>query len=325
MELIQVSSDNIDLSSEGYDRYLFRYGRDSDVVKESIRNVGLINPVILKRNQDVNGVYTIVCGYQRIMACQELGQVSIEAKVIDGLNDEEILLLVLHDNLSSRGFNEIEKGIVIKKFLDTGYSYDRLMSEITPLLGVPSNKNMIDKYISLLRLGSEIKKAVAKCEIEPEKAFLLMQLDDVERDIVWRVLFRESSTNINETKETIRNLLDLKQIKQMEMVELLSSKEISLITSDSKSNKRQRGERIYTLIKSMRYPVVSKKEDEFDKSCSELGLDNDVRINHSRYFEGDEIRITIKVSNEEKLRANIEKLLSNIGNGMFKKIFSIFK
>lgn len=152
-----------------------------------------------------------------------------------------------------------------------------------------------------------------------------MQLDDVERDIVWRVLFRESSTNINETKETIRNLLDLKQIKQMGMVELLSSKEISLIISDSKSNKRQRGERIYILIKYMRYPVISKKEDEFDKSCSELGLDNDVRINHSRYFEGDEIRITIKVSNEEKLRANIEKLLSNIGNGMFKKIFSIFK
>ena len=31
------------------------------------------------------------------------------------LNDEEILLLVLHDNLSSIGFNEIEKGIVLKK------------------------------------------------------------------------------------------------------------------------------------------------------------------------------------------------------------------
>ena len=78
--------------------------------------MGLINPVILKRNQDADGGYTIVCGYQRIMACQELGQVGIEAKVIDGLNDEEILLLVLHDNLSSRGFNEIENGIVIKNF-----------------------------------------------------------------------------------------------------------------------------------------------------------------------------------------------------------------
>ncbi len=89
--------------------------------------------------------------------------------------------------------------------------------------------------------------------------------------------------------------------------------------------KRQRGESIYRLIKTMRYPVISKKEGEFDNFCRELGLDNDVRVNHSRYFEGDEIRITIKTSEEEKLRISIEKLLSNIKNGTFKKIFSMFK
>lgn len=325
MELIQISLDNIDLSSGNYDRYLFSYGRDSSSLIGSLKQVGLINPVILKKNRDAEGVYTIVCGYQRIKACQELGIKKVEAKVIDGLNDEEIMLLALHDNLSSRGFNEIEKAIVLKKFLEMGYSCDRLISEITPLLGVPPNKNIIDKYIDILTLDTEIKKSVADDELEPEKAFLLITLDGVERDIVWRVLFRESSTNVNEAKETIRNLLDLKQIKQMGMVELLSSEEISLIISDNKSKKRQRGERICRLIKTMRYPVINKKENEFDNSCRELGLDNDVRINHSRYFEGDEIRITIKASNEEKLRVSIEKLFSNIKNGTFKKIFSIFK
>ena len=325
MDLMQVSLKNIDLSSEDHGRYLFNCRQDSNALISSIKDVGLINPVILKKNQDADGVYIIVCGYQRIKACQKLGQVSIEAKVINGLNDEEIMLLALHDNLSSRGFNEIEKAIVLKKFLEIGYSYDRLMSEITPLLGVPPNKNIIDKYIDILTLDTEIKKSVTDDELEPEKAFLLITLDGVERDIVWRVLFRESSTNVNEAKEIIRNLLDLKQIKNKEIVELLSSKEISLIISDKKSNKRQRGERICRLIKTMRYPVISKKEDEFDSSCRELGLDNDVRVNHSRYFEGDEIRITIKASNEEKLRMSIEKLLSNIKNGTFKKIFSICK
>jgi ParB family transcriptional regulator, chromosome partitioning protein len=325
MKINQVSLNNVDLSSENHDRYLFNYRQDSNALMSSIKDVGLINPLILKKNQDADGVYTVVCGYQRIRACQKLGFKSIEAKVIKGLNDEEIMLLALHDNLSSRGFNEIEKAIVLKKFLETGYSCDRLISEITPLLGVPPNKNIIDKYINLLTLDTEIKKAVADDDLEPGKAFLLITLDVVERDIVWRVLFRESSANVNEAKETIRNLLDLKQIKQMGMVELLSSKEISLIISGNKSNKRQRGERICRLIKTMRYPVISQKEDEFDNSCRELGLDNDVRVNHSRYFEGDEIRITIKASNEEKLRANIEKLLSNIKNGTFKKIFSIYK
>ncbi|MGR3303377.1 MAG: ParB/RepB/Spo0J family partition protein [Candidatus Scalindua sp.] len=325
MKINQVLLNNIDLSSEDHDRYLFNYRQDSNALMDSIRKVGLINPVILKKNQDADGVYIIVCGYQRIRVCQKLGYESVEAKVIEGLNDEEIMLLALHDNLSSRGFNEIETAIVLKKFLEIGYSYDRLMSEITPLLGVPPNKNIIDKYIDILSLDTEIKKSVADDELEPEKAFLLITLDGAERDIVWRVLFRESSTNVNEAKEIIRNLLDLKQIKNKEIVELLSSKEISLIISDNKPNKRQRGERICRLIKTMRYPVISKKEDEFDSSCRELGLDNDVRINHSRYFEGDEIRITIKASNEEKLKANIEKLLSNLKNGTFKKIFSICK
>ncbi|MHC4321576.1 MAG: ParB/RepB/Spo0J family partition protein [Planctomycetota bacterium] len=325
MDLKQVSLDNIDLSSENYDRYLFRYGRDSKLVKESISKVGLINPVILKKSRDADETYSVICGYERIMACQKLGQVGVEAKVEDGLSDEEILSLVLHDNLSSRGFNEIEKGIVLKKFLDIGYSYDRLMSEIAPLIEIPPNKNIINKYISMLRLDSEIKQAVARGELELERAFLLITLDDTERDDVYRLLFRESITNTNEAKETIRNLLDLRLIKQLEIDELLSSSEISHIVSDSKSNKRQKGEKICRLIKSMRYPSISMKEDEFDKSCRAMRLDNDVRINHSRYFEGDEIRITLKASNEEKLGNNLELLLLNIRNGTFKKIFSLFK
>ncbi len=325
MELIQVALGNIDLSSEDYDKYLFRYGRDSGTVKDSIKKVGLINPVILKKSVEVDESYSVICGYQRIMACQELGQVSFEARVVDGINDEEILLLVLHDNLSSIGFNEIEKGIALKKFLDIGYSYDRLIAEIAPLLEIPPNKKIIDKYLSVLMLDSKIKESVARGELEPEKAFLLIALDDAERDAVYRFLFRESNTNTNEAKEAIRNLLDLKLIKKLEIEELLSSNEISHIISDSKSNKRQKGEKICRLIKSMRYPSISMKEAEFDKSCRELKLDNDVRINHSRYFEGDEIRITLKASNEEKLENNLDKLLLNIRNGTFKKLFSLFK
>ena len=317
--------DNIDLSSKSYDRYLFRYGRNSDVVEDSIRKVGLINPPILKKNPDTEGTYSIICGYQRILACKKLGQLSIDARVIDGLNDEETLLLVLHDNLASRGFNEIEKGIVLKKFLDIGYSYDRLTAEITLLLEIPPNKNIIEKYLSVLILDNEIKQSIARSELELERAFLLITLDDAEREVVYRFLFKESITNTNEAKEAIRNLLDLKLIKKMEMEELLLSDEISHIISDNKSNKRQKGEKLCSLIKSMRYPSISMKEDKFAKSCRELKLDNDVRVNHSRYFEGDEIRITLKAFNEEKLGGNLERLLLNIRNGMFKKLFSIIK
>ena len=324
MKLEQVFLNDIDLSSDNYDRYLFNYGRDLNLISNSIKKVSLINHVILKKSRNADQAYVVVCGYQRIMACLKLGWESIEAKIIDGFSDEETLLLVLHDNLSSRGFNEIEKSIVIKKFMDIGYSYDRLISEIAPFLVIHPNRKIIEKYLSILRLDSEIMKSVASGELELEKAFLLEALDDEDKEIVFRILFRGASTNINEIKETIRNLLDLKLIKKQGIVELLSSREVTNILLDSKYNKRQKGERICKLIKHMRYPVISEKEDEFGLLCKELGLDNDVRVNHSKYFEGDDIRITIKASNQEKLKANLEKLISNVKKGKFKKIFTLF-
>ena len=320
METMHILINNIDLSLKGYDRFLFSYSRDNNSLVESIGKVGLINPVILIKDHET---YTIVCGCQRIKAYKELGINTIESKVVEGLNDEELLQLSLHDNIFSRGFNEIEKAIAVKKFMEAGYSFDRVAAEITPLLGLPPSKKIIDKYLSLLKLNKEIKDAVAKNELELEKAVLLIQLDDVDREIVYRILFRESYTNLNETKETIRNLLDLKQIKEKEIKELPTASEINSILSNSKTNKRQKGERIYKLIKTMRYPAISEKEKAFNKSCSELGLDNHVRINHSGYFEGDDIRITIKAVSEEGLKANIEKLTANINSGAFKKLFSI--
>jgi ParB/RepB/Spo0J family partition protein len=324
MDIKQISLNDIDLSSQSHDRFLFSYARDLNVTMDSIKKVGLINPVILNKTHDRDETYTIVCGYQRIKVFKKLGEERIDAKVVKGLSDEELSLLSLHDNMFSRGFNEIEKAIVIKKFQEIGYSYDRLMSEITPLINIPPNKKILDKYLSLLKLDREIMNAVAGNELEPEKAFLLIMLDNAERDFVYRILFKESGTNINETKETIRNLLDLRQIERKSITELLASGEVSNILSDSKINKRQKGEMVYKLIKSMRYPAISKKEDEFARSCKGLGLDNNVRITHSRFFEGDDIQITIKASDEEKLRNSIEKFLSNIENGAFKRIFSVF-
>ncbi|MCP4269757.1 MAG: ParB N-terminal domain-containing protein [Candidatus Brocadiaceae bacterium] len=325
MELVKVLLSEIDLSSENYDRYLFNYERVSNSITDSIKKVGLINSVIIKKNLDADQTYIVVCGYQRILVCQELGWECIEAKVIDAFSDEETLLLALHDNLSTRGFNEIEKAIVLKKFMNIGYSHDRLISDIVPLLGIPQSIKIIDRYLSVLSLESEIKRFVAKGELELEKAFLLVSLDDTDKDIAFRILFKESSTNINEAKETIRNLQDLKLIRKQELTEMLTSQKITDILVDSKYNKRQKGERICKLIKYMRYPVISEKENEFDVLCGELGMDNDVRVNHSKYFEGDEIRITIKASNEEKLRVNLEKLISNIEDSSFNKIFSLFK
>ena len=320
MDISQVFIRDIDITSEGHKRYLSSYGRALNGVMDSVRKVGLINPVLIKKNPGFNTMHTTICGYQRILAFQKLGLKSIAARIVVGFTDEELLLMSLHDNLFSRGFHDIEKAIILKNFREIGYTNKRLLTEIAPLLRIPLKEKMVERYFSLLQLESEVIDSVAKEELELDKAFLLIPLEETERNCVHNLLYKETRTNVNEAKETLRNLLDLKQIKQTGIPELLKIKVIRDILDNKRTNKRQKGEGLYRLIKHMRYPTISKKEAEFARSIKELGLGNSVRINHAPFFEKDEVQITIKSSDEENLKNHLERVLSHVHVGSFKNI-----
>ncbi|MGR3220013.1 MAG: ParB/RepB/Spo0J family partition protein [Candidatus Anammoxibacter sp.] len=321
IEIINISLNDIDVCSESFDMFLFSYNRDVTKIIDSIKDAGLINPVILRDRQNSSGLYTIVCGYQRIKAYSELRMAKIPARVICDASDDELTLLSLNDNLFSGIFNEIEKAIVIKKFQDIGYSEERLITEITSKLSIAPNKKIIAKHLSLLKLENEIKNSVASKEIEMEKALLLLDLNATERAFVYDLLFKEASVNFNEAKEVIRNLIDIAQMQQQEITEILTSSAVVSIYKDESLNKRKKGERITGLIKKLRYPRISRQEEHFNNICKELNLDSSVRVNHTKYFEQNGIQINIKSPNEEKLKSDVAKLVYNLENGKFKQIF----
>lgn len=312
----------IDVSGEECNRFLFTYNRDTVSLAESFSCVGLINPVTLFRLTGSSDKYAVVCGSLRVKVMKELGFDSIRARVLKG-SVEELMMLSVHDNMFCRGFNDIEKGLVIKKFSDIGFSEERFISEIAPLLGVAPNKKVVEKYVAILGLEDEIKLSVACGEVELEKALVLLQFDRTDRGFVYDLLFKESNINLNEAKEVVRNLSDLKQMKQIDITEILMADDITSIIKNEKFNKRQKGERVCMLIKQKRYPMICEQEDKFAKTCKDLGFNNNVRINHSRYFEGNEIQITMKISDEKKLEEGVEKLMVNVGNGKFKKLLAI--
>ena len=319
-----VSIKDIDISSTGFDRFLFSYNRDFKQIKNSINRIGLINPVILQKQQykDKHN-HIVVCGYQRVKACIELRNDVIKAKVIDSACNEKLLLTCFHDNIFTREFNDIEKALIVKKFLSIGYSFNKLTTEITNNIGMPPNKKIHDKYLALLDFEKEIKDAIANNEIEMEKALQLLEFDHTDRAFIYDLLFKEVNINLNETKDIIQSLTDLKHMKQTEITEIMTSNEITKIISDKSLDKRKKGEQICGVIKRMRYPLLSEQEFLFEKLCKSLNLNSNIRINHSRYFEQNDIQITIKSSDEKKLNADFEKLLANMKNGNFKEIFSV--
>ncbi|MCP5007750.1 MAG: ParB/RepB/Spo0J family partition protein [Planctomycetes bacterium] len=320
MDIKQLYIKDIDSSRSGYMRYLSDSVRDLDNVMDSINKVGLINPVVVKKTPCGNKSYTIVCGHKRLRAFKEAGVEMIDARIVDSATDEELLLMSFYDNLFCRELSDMEKAVIIKNFEGIGYTKNRLLSEILPHLQVPQNEKILDKYLSIFKLGAEVLDSIARQELEIEKAFILLPLEKEECDSVYKVLFKESKVNLNEARETVRNLLDLKQIRQSRIPVLLETDEIKSILRGKSTNERQKGECLYQLVKGMRYPTINEKEEAFATAIKELAFDRNIRINHSRFFESDEVQITIKVSDEEHLECCLDKLRTQVRVGAFKKI-----
>ncbi len=90
MEEIQnIPLQKIDLSDETFS---VNYMPDLQRLRSSIEEIGLIQPVLLKRK--LNG-YQIVSGFRRISVMKELGKFEIDARVFEEKETDEFRLFSL--------------------------------------------------------------------------------------------------------------------------------------------------------------------------------------------------------------------------------------
>lgn len=77
---------------------------DLTELKNSIMEVGLLNPIIITEN------YELVSGFRRLMACKELRWSEIEVKIVElGENQVQQLDLEYHENIGRSDLSEAEK------------------------------------------------------------------------------------------------------------------------------------------------------------------------------------------------------------------------
>lgn len=96
---------------------LYEGERLNDMI-ESIREHGVLNPVIVRR---VNGEYEMLSGHNRQNAAEAAGLKEIPAIVKEGITDEEAYIYVIETNLMQRSFADLlpsEKATVLEAHYD---------------------------------------------------------------------------------------------------------------------------------------------------------------------------------------------------------------
>ena len=103
----------IDLSDETFS---VNFMPDLQNLQSSVQTVGLIQPLLLRKKKDG---YQIVSGFRRIIILKELGIFEIPAMIFEekGRNALELFILSLRENLTTRGFNTVEKAIALDKLV----------------------------------------------------------------------------------------------------------------------------------------------------------------------------------------------------------------
>ena len=118
-----------------------------EVLADSIRQHGLIQPIIVTKNN--NDTYTIVAGERRWRAAKKAGLTKISA-VIKDYSSQTVTEVALIENLQREDLNPIEEALGYKDLID---SYNLTQEQISQRLG--KSRSAIANSMRLLSLELE--------------------------------------------------------------------------------------------------------------------------------------------------------------------------
>lgn len=151
--------------------FYVRNDEDMDQLVASVKERGIITPVMLRRKED--GRYEMVSGHRRKKACELAGLETIKAEIRDLTRDEAIMLMV-ESNLQRSKILPSEKAFAYKMRLDAM----KRQGERTDLTSVP----VAQKLTSREELGKivgesqdQVRRYIRLTNLVPE---LLHMVDD---------------------------------------------------------------------------------------------------------------------------------------------------
>jgi ParB family chromosome partitioning protein len=147
-----------------------------DALADSIREVGLIQPIIVRLTADGN--YELIAGARRLKACQLLGRTKIDT-IIMPAGDRDLELLSLVENTQRRQPHYVDSAYELQQIIDnTGIDVD----ELSLLTGV--NHNSIKSRLNLLGLYCPTLEFLRTSFVPERCALQLLRINNEESQLI---------------------------------------------------------------------------------------------------------------------------------------------
>jgi len=305
--VINAPVQTVDLTSirDSPGRFCMSFGFDLNPLVSSIEKVGLINPPLVRRDQEE---IEIVTGYRRIMALKALNRATVPCRMVDEerFGPLQCLILNLHDNLCTRKLNDVEKGMVLSR-ISPWVPRQEIVGRYLPLLELrPDEKNLFF-FLEVERDGDTgTKRFIAKEGVTWPVVNILSDMDAPARVSLLRGI-SYLKFNINQQLQFIDYIVDISYIEGTSIPCIVSQVGIAGIPSKT-PNRPQQAKTVLSYLKTRRYPTIMKTEKRFQKTVSDLNLPDGIRIAPPPFFEGDQYRLQIAFREGEELMSKLKQL-----------------
>ena len=166
---------NISISSLVRNKYQPRKKFDEISLEEltnSIRERGIIQPIIVRPSSDEEDKFEIIAGERRWQAAQYAGLHEVPVVVID-VDNLKSLEFAIVENVQRKDLNPIEEAEGYKRLIDE-FSYDQ--DKVSKFIG--KSRAHISNCLRLLSLPEEIIKLIIEEKLSQGHAKILVGLDN---------------------------------------------------------------------------------------------------------------------------------------------------
>ena len=172
---VENKKNNLDLNQIVPNKYQPRKNFDEENLNDlanSIKERGVIQPIIVRKSNTENSKYEIIAGERRWLAAQKAGLNVIPVVVTDA-DDLKSLEFAIVENVQRHDLNPLEEAQGYKRLIDE-FSYDQ--EKVSKFIG--KSRSYISNSLRLLNLPKEVLDWVEQKRITAGHAKILVGLDN---------------------------------------------------------------------------------------------------------------------------------------------------
>ena len=140
----------------------------------SIKERGIIQPIIVRKSSDDSSKYEIIAGERRWLAGQKAGLHEVPVVITD-VNDLKSLEFAIVENVQRNDLNAIEEARGYQRLISE-FSYDQ--EKVAQFIG--KSRSHIANFLRLLGLPETVLKLIETQKLTPGHAKILVGLDNAE-------------------------------------------------------------------------------------------------------------------------------------------------